>query len=610
MMMADTFKKEWLEEAITTLGHYLTEPFINDFLKRYDLYERNKTKKQKLSVIKSRIAASNDLPCFKDIADYIDELKLYGKQNVFLFQLKGNHQIYLNDLKNIIYIKHQLLNYITNKFSNIDIEQIKSYLIKFLNNELDFSQFNRDQLYAYYCESLFNNNTLVWEAPEPDPPNPITSLEPVLAEVKLFRREQVKFLCFKWVETRSYLLKKNKEAPIPTFDREYERSVNFFIINLNNGTSEIRIQSLQDYSDSDLNELLDFYVEEISKVITFSKFSRIPLEPVIKSIIDKQILVPSRWQFIYPGKKPLEGKGNPKLFFKLGLPFTNYFGRFIGIKWKYKQKKEKTDKIFFSIRGDRDHINFNSITDKSKVDFILSELKKLATENIEMDELKIFENLHPEYSRVLLSIDYYFSRLKKLTIKAEYISSEIWLSKNIIIEIFEALAENFPKSFYYDENKEMLELRVRYNLKKGLRKYVNQKTERNKRKKIIRAAFDATISTTFGLLIINEALSIFKTAIFEKTWDSIFPNIPFIYVQIIIILLIGIIYFGRQFFSIFKKIPQEILTKTFAIVSGSEKQINNSFSKNYEKWKDTTSRQILKYLSENSIADEQEASAS
>lgn len=309
-------KPKWLNDAIKSLDQYNTDPFIDKFMDDFNFSFKGKAK-SKLDKIKQMINKPDEPPFFEDLVDYMDQLKMNGKQHIFLYTFKGSQE-YLNELHNPGYIKKRL------------------------------RKFNP--------KNLFNKSKLVWNAPKPK-----------LAEVKHSFKNGEGRLLFKWVKSRSL------PAGLPK-----ERSVNFFIIDLKDGNSEIRIQSLQTESQQVLRDELKIFKEEISKYINFNLFSPVALNPAIKSLLQKPFLPITNWEIEYPGGKKFRAVGDPKHFDRIGLFFKNFKSRETTIYWECNQEATGRKRLFFKLNGENDEIRFNGITDKSKVDFILNQLRELS----------------------------------------------------------------------------------------------------------------------------------------------------------------------------------------------------------------------------------------
>ncbi len=533
--MPSEFESGWLKEALATLDGYNEDPVVDTFLDRYNLPPQD-TKALKLNMIETEVTNEKKPPFFEDLSDYIDELKMYGKQHVFLYELKGDHKDYLSELRDPRYI--------------------------------------REQLRQFDLEDSLNNGKPIWEAPEPK-----------LAEVRHSFKEGEGLVLFKWVETRGYLYRWKDDRGIPHFTPKNERSVSFFIVNLENGAAEIRIQTMQPFSDRELRDELDTYRKEISNLVEFSRFTPLPLGPAVRSLLGKPILPIRSWELIYPKGGRLIGVGGASFFRKLELPFTGFFGREITVYWECGQRVHGRGPLFFTVNGENDQVVFNAITDKSKVDFILDEFRKLSTESIEMEELKQLAMRYPGYSRVISAIDYHFSRLKKLKIEADKLSSEVWYSEDLIGDVFEAAARDFPKIFLTEgQETKTLAIHIHFRIKTGAWHYTNRKAEKSGRSKILKPVAAIAFTSTFGFMIFETILSEIKHTVFEELWNRLWTSIPFKVVEISVLLIVGLVYFGSRSFAFLRKIPQQLLSTTLTLFFGTEAQKTREFIAKYKKW--------------------------
>ncbi|MGB7062559.1 MAG: hypothetical protein WBF13_09455 [Candidatus Zixiibacteriota bacterium] len=533
--MPAQFKQEWLDEALETLSHYNVVPVIDEFLKGFNL-PLGGLQSQKLQRIGREIADPTKPPFFEDLADYIDELKMYGKQHVFLYELKGDHKDYLNELRDPHYI--------------------------------------REQLRQFDLEDSFNNGKPLWEAPEPK-----------LAEVRHSFKDGEGLVLFKWIETRNFLIWTVDQNGRQILQPTHERSANFFVVNLKNGRAEIRIQTRQPFAARNLREELDIYRKELSRLIRFSRFTPIPLEPVVRSLLGRLILPIRSWELIHPKGGRLIGAGDPSFFRKLGLPFGVLFGREITLLWECEQRVTGKPELFFTVNGESDHVKFNAITDKSKVDFVLDELRKLSKEIIEMEELKQLAMRYPEYSRVISAIDHHFSRLKELKITAHRLSSEVWYSEDFIEDVFEAAAKSFPKTFYREgEERKILAIHIHFRIDKGAWYCTNRKAERIGRSKILKPVAAVAFTSTFGFVIVETIMSEIKHTVFEELWNRLWSSIPFKVVEMSVLLIVGLVYFGSRSFAFLRKIPQQLLSTTLTLFFGTEAQKTREFIAKYKKW--------------------------
>lgn len=538
--MTSDFEEKWLDEAVEVLGHYNTNPFTDTFLDKYNLSKTGNTR-DKHKKIRDNISISKEAPTFKNLADYLDELKMYGKQHVFLYALREEQREYLDRLRDSDHV--------------------------------------RDRLSQFGLGGLFNNSQLVWEVPELQ-----------LAEVRHFFNAHEGLLLFKWVGSRRYDVRVPAEpGQEQVLQPKTERTVNFFIVNLIDGTAEIRIQSLPSRAHRSLREELERFKKEIVKFIDFKFFSPVPLASVIKRLLGNPVLPVTGWKIEYPARRRVAGGRDPSYLFKLGLPFKNFFSREITVYWECEQEAHGRPRLFFTLNGENDEINFNSITDKLKVDFILNQLKTLSVENIEMEELRELALRYPEYSRVISTIDFHFSSLKQVRIEALEIASRVWFPEDDIHEVFNAAVEHFPRKFFIEgDEKKILGIRNRFSIKGGVLEYSKRGAEKYKRKEIIKTVITPTLSVVY--IIISLFGGNVEAWIREKIFNVLLPGVPFMFFKILILLLIALVFFGSH--TILRKIPKVFYSFLLTLAYGPDaEKLQNKFSGAYEKWEAERNRE-------------------
>ena len=317
-----SFKSAWLKEAIGELEHYKTDPFTINFMNKYSLPVLP-SRKVMHGLIKQNIAKSRKPPYFKDLVEYVDELKLWGKQNISLYTLKYAEKSYLKQLVNPEYIKERL-------------RKLK-------------------------LEDRYNNDVCQWE-----------SDTPFLSKVSHnFDSQNYRgWLSFKWIQTRRF----NQLVGIMLRQFE-ERAVNFFIINLEDGSAQLRIQSLPPMPQKKLNQEIQTYKQEIEKLLDFDRFSPASYQPVMREFLFKEVLPISHWQVRTPGGNLIGARVPPNFIQRrLTLRLQGVTPLEIRAYWECDQivGNRYKDGLFFTLDAEDNVVLFNAITDKSRVDYIIS----------------------------------------------------------------------------------------------------------------------------------------------------------------------------------------------------------------------------------------------
>ncbi len=517
-----------LPMALETLGHYRIDSVINEFLEKFKM-SLDGNRVDKLADIKAAVLTPGKHPTFRDLSDYIDELKWHGKQHIFLFSLKGVSADYLAKLRDGSYIEKQL-----------------------------------------HADKLFNKNRLIWE-----------ETEPVLAGIThAFDTEKVQGkLIFKWIETREFEVLEKDPAKKKVVVIKKERAVNFFMINLNDGTAELRIQILQPNSINPLKSMVDFYKKEINRFIHLDYFTPVAMDPVIRTFLRTEQLPIREFQIIFAEKGKMSGKHFLPLQLKLNLLFRPFFSKEMKLCWESDQVVGKGSRVFFTLNGESDDILFNSITDQSKVEDILIRLRVLSTELIKMDELKALASSYPQHIRILSGIDFLFMGLKKLKIKVTEISEMGWLDQDTIKELFKIITEQFPEKFYLEGTDfDVLVIRNCFTLQGGLQECINRRLDTSKCKDILKPA--ATVTLIGILYTITRTLGTNMAQwIADEVVNKVIHGIPVFFIKSVLTMLLAVFIFGTT--SIFRKIPKTV--QNFIIIIFKSLQDGGTLGKKFNK---------------------------
>lgn len=374
------FKSSWVDEATQTLSRY-NKSFTEKFMARHNLPVLPTKKEMKLLLeatilfnkgifnagnlgiyintvfeandrgfIKTTVLANKKHLTFKDLVEYIDELKMYGRQHVFLFTLKNDQEKYVEQLANPDYV--------------------------------------RQRLHEHDLENRYNNHICQWEW---------KNKLPFLSEVKYIYGEkgQAEQLIYKWVETRFYWKKHDKK-----FIHEDERAVVFFIINLENGSSQLRIQLLQPNAGKDLEEEFNLYRKAIKQILEFDHFKTMPLLPAMKIFLDKRLFPLRYFSFKFPHDGIVKCSGLKAKLFLTVLKFllNRMSPREIRLYWVCNQFELGLRRLNFILNAKHNAITFTAITDRLKVDDLVSAIRDLEFEII------VGVSLKKHYNRTVFGV--------------------------------------------------------------------------------------------------------------------------------------------------------------------------------------------------------------
>jgi len=503
----DIFITECLKEALDTLKRYRTDPLIVRFMKKYGIYTKG-TREERLERIKKKVLEPKTRPSFKNLSDYLDQLKWNGKQHVFLFTLKSIHSSYLEDLR--------------------DIGKLKKILSE------------------QGCEKLLNRTERIWEETDPLLVGVTHRFDPQTSQG---------YIIFKWEETREFTVDEQVSGLGIVAVPKKERSINCFSIDLNTGNAELRLQSLRPRSTRSLKNLVAFYKKEIGRFIEFTYFSPVPMDPIIRKFLKDTTLAVSYWKIAYPQTGELKGNKKLSIFNKLRFLFRPFFSIEMTIKCECDQEVT-ANPLYFSLHGESDEIRFNSISDWDKVNQILSQLRIISTELLKMKEMKYLALVYPEYLRIISAIDFFFISLKKSKIKAQYLSSMVWYPIADIRKVFSLIVDLFPKKFSLDKNNpDILVMRNCFSLRGGIQDCIKRLLDQTARREIFKPIVTPTLMGVF-YLILKIVLKDFINWVFESTMDIVLQGFPLFLVEGIIILFVALLFFGAA--NLFIKLPKTL----------------------------------------------------
>ncbi|MEE9554778.1 MAG: hypothetical protein V3W18_10815 [candidate division Zixibacteria bacterium] len=221
-----TLDPKFDQVGLDTLKSFAQAEFTVRFLKKHEVPVGKDLKTMWENI--QKWLKGGDMSRCQNLIEYTDELKLWGRQRVFLYDIRDEHKDYLADLSDPNYV--------------------------------------RGRVGDAYDKPIYQ-----WEA-----------YEPFLARVKHIENEHTgeSELVFKIIEIRMFdLVIDGKEQ---TFE---DRSTNFFIVNLKSGHAELRLQRLPTGAQKRFKEELAIFEELLGKYLDFDKFRPIQLKPVMADLL-------------------------------------------------------------------------------------------------------------------------------------------------------------------------------------------------------------------------------------------------------------------------------------------------------------------------------------
>lgn len=200
-----------------------------------------------------------------------------------------------------------------------------------------------------------------------------------------------------------------------------------------------------------------------------------------------------------------------------------------------------------------------------------------------MRELKKIIVAHPEYSRIISSIDFHFSRLRRKTINAKELSHLVWFGVEDIQKVFQLLTERYPRLFYLQgETGEILAIHSRYELKDGIRGLAKRSVDKSLKKEMLEPLITPVLAIIFAIFTQLQA-DTFQW-LQELLLGKLLPGLPFFVFKGVVLVLLAFILFGSDV--IIRKIPRAVYSFILTYFQGRDegKSVRKKFDEAYEQW--------------------------
>lgn len=308
-MIEKDLENKFCKIALDSLKSYRHKEFTVKFLKRHNL-PKHRTLSKMWGEIQKWLDQGDYSRCL-DLLEYVDDLKMWGRQRIFLYEIVGK--------------KEEL----TNKLSTPD--------------------FVRELVGDVYEQPVYR-----WEADKP-----------FLAEVKhkTDAYTGARLLVFKMVEMRKF-----DQLIDDNFEQHEERSTNFFIVNLDSGFAELRLQQLPVRAHRRIDEERSLFEEIIKKYL---KFKPLLLEPVMSEMIRRPIYTITSTEFI-ANEDAIPGVGT--LVTVINNMFSHPIPSHVAAYWECKQAVLGESRLHFRLYGSNDSIAFGGVADPHRISDILQKI--------------------------------------------------------------------------------------------------------------------------------------------------------------------------------------------------------------------------------------------
>lgn len=305
--------ERWQQVALEGLKSFGHTEFTVRFLKEQGLPIKPRLKKMWADV--EEWLSQGDASRCRALLEYVADLMMWGKQRVFLYDIRGNREALMEQLS-----------------SQAEVREL-------VGTAYDNPIYRLDDRGLFLGEAEHTK--------DPDTGAPL--------------------LVLKFIQTREFDVEVDR-----ILTSHEERSINFFIVNLREGFAQLRVQQLPTRAHRNLNEerqLLEAAIGRHLKLKRFSDtFSPIQLEPIMAKIRRAPIYTVISADFV-------AGKGIKKeanfLFAILAIMFKNPVPVKIAAYWECDQDVLGKRRLYFTLHGGNDHIAFGGITDPRRINDIL-----------------------------------------------------------------------------------------------------------------------------------------------------------------------------------------------------------------------------------------------
>lgn len=312
MMEELNFDKRFCTEALNALKSYGYKGFSVEFLKRMKLPHRGGLAQLWLD-IEEWLDGGDDSDCIS-LLEYVDDLRMWGKQRIYLFNIENSNTI------------EQLS----------DERRIKQLVGDLYNNPIYKWQVNGPTL--VYVEKTFDPQT------------------------------NDSLLIFKFIELREYDIQ--VDGGIQALE---ERSTNYFIVNLSKAYAELRLQQLSTNAHLNYKQEYNLFITAIRKYLggLFNDFRPLALEKVMYAMVQRPIYKITRVTFV-TGRKSIQPTSTILLI--INRLFSNPRVSYVAGYWRCKQAILGKLRLYFSLFRNSNSIDIGGIVDPNRIRELLERI--------------------------------------------------------------------------------------------------------------------------------------------------------------------------------------------------------------------------------------------
>lgn len=319
-MVRNRLDGQFYQAALEGLKSYRRTAFTVEFLKEHGLPRSDGLPQMWADIeawLNQGLNQGDDSRCLA-LLKYVDALKMWGRQSIFLFEIKGDEEKF------------------TTRLSNPDLV--------------------RDLVGDVYDEPIYQ-----WGA-----------AKPFLAQAEHTTDSctGARLLVFKLIEMRKF--SRLIDGGVKT---DEQRSTNFFIVNLRDGFAELRLQKLPRRAHRRLREERELFEEEIRTYLGldsfFDRFEPIPLERIMSEMLRKPIYRITRTGF-KSGRDAIPGM--PMIVTVLHALFRNPIPSHMAAYWECEQAVLGRRPLHFRLYGNSNRVAVDGMADPCMVSHILNKM--------------------------------------------------------------------------------------------------------------------------------------------------------------------------------------------------------------------------------------------
>ncbi|MBC8029812.1 MAG: hypothetical protein H7Z16_06855 [Pyrinomonadaceae bacterium] len=439
---------EALIEALEHFSSY-SQPELEGLFREQELQIGGLIQEQRQRIRESIVSGAISL---RDTWDYIDRREESGQQQIFLYRPANDAAELLDQLGDRAHLDSYLMEYAKVR---PPVEQ---------EGEAQFERLHDSQTLTEYLESpeerqaLANQNETRrikalenGESPEVRVVDRYLyrprSLE--LAGVHI-RSAPFQHLLLKFIETRYWESQVAMDGGF-RYEKRPERSANYFRLNLDNGSAEIRLRNLHPRPRLSLRQELDLYIAELRVLLGDFPFIGVLVEPVIRRLLlsrrarlSSPELTVTDWGVDFVGE-PLKGGINPGFVNKVFLAFSSYTGVRLTGNWTVRQGgpvvRAKLDgrSNALGIPKRRD--------DGDAVTLIIQKVAGQKQRKLQIKPIRQLAKKHERWRPTLAKYDLLFHDSKKRRVTITKMAEKTWTPPQEARDVAEALAAEDPAAF-------------------------------------------------------------------------------------------------------------------------------------------------------------------